>query len=255
MVLAPSAAEIVFSLGASVRVVGVSDFAKDLPEANGKPRLGGFRPDIERVLALRPDLVIVSRDGTDRAAYEKLRALSLPVLVTQGTTIEGVFLDIISVGTAIGEAARARELNTSLRARLAAARQKSRSIQAKRRFPRVLVVIWPDPPVVAGPASFIGDLLEKGDIPSAVPGNSGEWPRVSLETLALWDPGVIVHPETEENREVFKMTLLGNPHWKLVTALKRGNVLSIPGGALERPGPRLIEALEQLIDGLSRMDR
>ena len=66
--LAPSAAEILFALGAAPRVVGVSDFARDLPAAAGKTRLGGFAPDLERVVALAPDLVVVSRDGTDRAA-------------------------------------------------------------------------------------------------------------------------------------------------------------------------------------------
>ncbi|HYN40884.1 MAG TPA: ABC transporter substrate-binding protein, partial [Thermoanaerobaculia bacterium] len=59
--LAPSAAEIVYALGAAERVVGVSDFAADLPESRGKVKLGGFAPDLERIAALRPDLAVVSR--------------------------------------------------------------------------------------------------------------------------------------------------------------------------------------------------
>src|SRR5664280_1824558 len=85
--LAPSAAEILFALGAAPRVVGVPDFADDLPEAAGKARVGGFAPDLERVVSLAPDLVVVSKDGTDRAAYEKLEALGLTVVVTSGATL------------------------------------------------------------------------------------------------------------------------------------------------------------------------
>ena len=66
--LAPSAAEIVYALGAADRVVGVSDFAADLPESKGKTLVGGFSPDLERIAALKPDLAVVSRDGTDRRA-------------------------------------------------------------------------------------------------------------------------------------------------------------------------------------------
>ena len=91
--LAPSAAEILFALGSASRVVGVSDFARDLPLAAGKTRLGGFAPDLERVVQLAPDLVVVSRDGTDRAAWEKLTAMGLNVLVTSGTTLDGVIDD------------------------------------------------------------------------------------------------------------------------------------------------------------------
>lgn len=251
MTLAPSAAEIVFSLGAASRVVGISSFAKDLPEAAGKLQLGGFQPDIERLLSLRPDLVIVSRDGTDRRAFEQLQSLGLSLLVTGGTSLEGVLSDVRNVGRAIGEEERAKKLAASLSARLEAARARSLKAQEEKRFPAVLVLIWPDPPVAAGPSSFIGDLLEKGAIPSAVPKGSGEWPQVTFETIASWNPGVIIHPETEENRAVFKKALSTNPHWKLVEAFRQGRIAAVPGNMLERPGPRLVDALEKLLDVLS----
>ena len=87
--------------------MGVSDFARDLPGAAGKARLGGFAPDLERVVALAPDLVVVSRDGTDRAAWEKLTAMGLNVLVTSGTSLDGVLDDVARVGAAIGEPEKA----------------------------------------------------------------------------------------------------------------------------------------------------
>ncbi len=250
MALAPSAAEILFALGAAPRVVAVSDFAASLPEAVGKVRVGGFSPDVERVVALAPDLVVVSRDGTDRVAYDRLVALRLPVLVTSGRTLEGVFEDVVAVGRAIGEEGRAASLVASLRGRVASAIEAGRVARRGRPLPSAAVLIWPDPPVVAGPSSFVGDLLRVAGIPNAVPGTAGEWPRVTLETLAAWNPGVLVRPETKENAAAFTRGL-ADPRWRLVPAAAPGRVLTLPGDWLERPGPRLVDALESLLARLS----
>jgi len=248
--LAPSAAEILFALGAAGRVVAVSDFAASLPEAAGKTRVGGFTPDVERVVALAPDLVVVSRDGTDRAAYDRLVALRLPILVTSGRTLEGVFEDVLSVGRAIGEEPRALALVASLRSRVTAAVEAGRGARRGRPLPSAAVLIWPDPPIVAGPASFVGDLLRVAGIPNAAPPSAGEWPRVTLETVAAWNPGVLVRPETKENAAAFARGL-SDPRWRLVPAAAKGRVLTLPGDWLERPGPRLVDALESLLSRLS----
>ncbi len=244
MALAPSAAEILFALGAGPNVVAVPDLAAGLPEAAGKVRVGGFVPDLERVVALRPDLVVASRDGTDRAAYEKLKSLGIPVLATEARSLEGVLRDIRTVGDAVGEKAAAERLVAALSARITAAEARA----AGRKGPgvRVLVVIWPDPPVVAGPATFVGDLLRKARLENVVPGKAGEWPRVSPETLAAWDPDIVVRPETKENAAAFARAFGGGGAFRLVGAVRAGHIVSVPGDLLERPGPRLVEALELL---------
>lgn len=242
--LAPSAAEILFALGAGERVVAVPDFAADLPGAAGKVRIGGFVPDLERVVALLPDLVVASRDGTDRAAYEKLKALGIPILATEAQSLDGVLLDIRRVGEAIGEAGAAERLVAALSERIAAAQKRAAGRKGPR--PRVLVVIWPDPPVVAGPATFVGDLLVRARLENVVPGKAGEWPRVSHETLAGWNPDVVIRPETAENASAFTRTFAKDSRWRLVGAVRDGRVVSVPGVLLERPGPRLVDALERL---------
>lgn len=249
--LAPSAAEILFALGAGPRVVAVSDFAGDVPGAAGKPTVGGFTPDLERLLALAPDLVVVSRDGTDRSAWQRLVALGVPVLVTRGTTLRGVLDDVAAVGEAAGEAGRAAKLVRDLSDRIEAASARAREAQAKRPFPSAVAVIWPDPPVVAGPRSFVGDLLRVAGATNAVPESAGEWPRVSHESLAAWDPGVLVRPETAENAEAFRRAFVSDPRWRLVPAARDGRVVVLPGSWLERPGPRLVDALERLVSLLS----
>ncbi|MGZ5430365.1 MAG: ABC transporter substrate-binding protein [Thermoanaerobaculia bacterium] len=239
--LAPSAAEILFALGAAPRVVGVPDFTDDLPEAAGKARVGGFAPDLERVVSLAPDLVVISKDGTDRAAYEKLEALGLTVVVTSGTTLAGVLEDVARVGHALGEDDHARAFVLSLTKRIAAAEALGRAHSRA----RALALIWPDPPVAAGAGTFVGDVVARAGFTNVVPESAGDWPRVSFETLAAWNPDLVIRPETPENAEAFARAF-GDARWRLVKAVSAGRVVVLPGSLLERPGPRLVEALERL---------
>jgi iron complex transport system substrate-binding protein len=247
--LAPSAAEIVYALGAADRVVGVSDFAADLPQSRGKMRLGGFAPDLERIVALRPDLAIVSRDGTDRRAADRLASLGIRVVVTDATSIAGVFEDVRRVGAALGRPVETERVVASMELRVAAAQARS---PARRRPGRLsaLALIWPDPAVVAGPATFVGDVLVRAGLGNVVPVSAGEWPRVSHETLASWNPYFLVRPETAENGAAFRAAFAAGSRWRLLPAVREGRVVVLPGAWLERPGPRLIDALEALVEKL-----
>ena len=247
--LAPSAAEIVYALGAAERVVGVSDFAADLPESRGKVRLGGFAPDLERIVALRPDLAVVSRDGTDRRAADRLASLGVRVVVTDATSLAGVFEDIRRVGLALGTTAEAERLVAALEGRASAAQSRSPARRSPVR-PSALALIWPDPPVVAGPATFVGDLLVRAGLSNVVPASAGEWPRVSHETLVAWSPRVLVRPETAENGAAFQAAFAPGSRWRLLPAVRKGRVIVLPGAWLERPGPRLVDALEALVEKL-----
>ncbi len=219
----------------------MSDFARDLPGAAGKTRLGGFAPDLERVVQLAPDLVVVSRDGTDRAAWEKLTSMGLNVLVTGGTTLDGVLDDVARVGEAIGEPGKAASLVASLKGRIAAAETRGRAHRGR----TAIVLVWPDPPVVAGRGTFVGDVLARAGFTNAAPASAGDWPRVSLETLAAWNPDLVVRPATPENEDAFREALAGGA-FRVVPAVREGRVATLPGDLLERPGPRLVDALERL---------
>ncbi|MBK6407112.1 MAG: ABC transporter substrate-binding protein [Holophagales bacterium] len=250
--LAPSAAEIIYALGAAERVVGVSDFAADLAESKGKARLGGFSPDLERIAALRPDLAVVSRDGTDRRAADRLASLGIRVVVTDADSLAGVFEDIRTVGEALGTTVAADRLVSSLERRAGAAEARSRARKGSER-PSALALIWPDPPVVAGPATFIGDLLQRAGVDNVVPRSAGQWPRVSHETLVSWGPRVLVRPETIENGAAFKAAFAPGSRWHLLPAVRDGRVVILPGAWLERPGPRLVDALEALVEKLREL--
>ena len=108
-----------------------------------------------------------------------------------------------------------------------------------------VVLEWPDPPVVAGRGTFVGDVLARAGFTNAVPASAGDWPRVSLETLAAWNPDLVVRPATVENDVAFRAAL-GGGAFRVVPAVREGRVATLPGDLLERPGPRLVDALERL---------
>jgi iron complex transport system substrate-binding protein len=249
--LAPSAAEILYALGVAERVVGVSDFAADLPGSRGKVRLGGFSPDLERIASLRPDLAVVSRDGTDRRAAERLAALGVPVVVTDATSLAGVWEDVRRVGRAVGRSAEAERLVAGMERRVAAAEARAPAREGGPRR-RALAVIWPEPPVVAGRGTFVGDLLERAGLANVVPASAGEWPRVAHETLVSWGPDLVVRPDTAENRTAFDAAFGPASRWRLLPAVRDGRVVVLPGEWLERPGPRLVDALEALVEALRK---
>ncbi|MCM3878345.1 MAG: helical backbone metal receptor, partial [Thermoanaerobaculia bacterium] len=167
--------------------------------------------------------------------------LGLPVVVTAGTTLDGVLEDVLRVGHALGDDERAAALVAALKRRIAAAEAVGRT-RARR---RAVALIWPDPPVVAGADTFVGDLLSRAGFSNVVPKSAGDWPRVSFETLASWNPDFVVRPDTKENAGAFARAF-ADARWRLVPAVREGRVVVLPGSLLERPGPRLVEALERL---------
>ena len=114
----------------------------------------------------------------------------------------------------------------------------------------MVALIWPDPPVAAGPTTFVGDLLRKAAVRNLVPASGGPWPRLSLETLAAGNPEFLIVPDADESREAFARSLAGP--LAILPAARLGRVLKIPGDWIERPGPRLVDALERLVDLLGK---
>ena len=166
--------------------------------------------------------------------------------MTDATTLDGVLADVRRVGAALGRPAEAERLVASLEARVAAAVARAPRPASGART-TAIALIWPDPPVVAGRGTFVGDLLERAGLENAAPASAGEWPRVSHETLVAWNPRLLVRPETPENAAAFANAFAPGSRWRLLPAVREGRVVVLPGAWLERPGPRLVDALEALV--------
>ncbi len=256
--MSPNLAEIVCAVGATEALVGVDDFTSYPPETAAIARIGGIiNPDLERILALTPDLVLISR-GLDKPLVEKLRSLQLPIYTTDPQDLAGVLQVIREVGELCGHVTQAERLVQSLTRRQAAVRR-----QAQGRPPvRTLLAIAWDGLFVAGSRSFAGDLLRTAGAENVVEQMQGidpekPWPNVTRELVVLADPQLLVFAgeaaaPTPGGAEAALRWLRQDRAWAGLAAVRAGQVVVIDQNILTIPGPRLWEGLENLAEAVAR---
>jgi iron complex transport system substrate-binding protein len=242
--LAPNLTEIVFALGAGDRLVGVSEHS-DYPEAaRAIPRVGGLEVSAEKVVSLRPDLVLATKEGNTRGPVTALAAAGLPVLLVPGGSLDEVLEGIRLVAARLGRAEEGQRIVADLGRRRHSARQTA----ARGERPRAILLIWPDPPQAAGGGTFLHDVLTEAGAVNALEDRRG-WPLVSPEYLAATPVDVIVVPDDAATRAVYERAFREGPLSRGAAAKAR--VIRVDESSLTRPGPRVFAALELLARELS----
>ena len=240
--LAPSLTEIVFALDRGDWLVGVTDFCDYPPEARSKPRIGGpMTPDLERIVSLQPDLTLVTSDGNPRDTVAQLQRLHIPVFAVRPDGYPGILASVEAVGRALRTERAAAAAVRDIQDRVAAVRR----AVAHRARPRVLYLVWTDPIIAAGPATYIHDLIEMAGGENVVRDRSVPYPRLSWEEIVSAAPEVILvanhrdDPDLPLTGEVWK-------GWRNVPAVRSGRIVAVPGDTILRPGPRVVEGVERL---------
>lgn len=238
--LAPSLTEMVFAVGAGERLVGVDRHSDFPPEARQLPHVGSYiHPDVERVVALKPHLVLAVRDGTPPHLLARLKYVGIPVHVVDPRTLEAVIATIVEVGTSVGVPGKAAELAENLGRRLA--RIRNLASQARSR-PRVFFQIGVAPLVSAGSHTLIDELIATaGGINVAADGPP--YPRFSQEQVLSLRPEVIIIT-TMEREGLFEQVKAGWQRWVQLPAVRQGRIHLIDSDLVDRPGPRLFDGLE-----------
>lgn len=238
--LAPSLTEILFALGAGDAVVGVTEYADYPPEAQKKTSVGaGLDPNLEVIVALRPDLVLASADTNRWDTLIQLEQLRIPVYGVKAVRVEGVFASIGKVGEAIGRRRQAERLIAEMRQRMAAVLDRVREL-AK---PKVLYAVWIDPLIVAGRGTVIDDLLRMAGAENIV--QTTGFPRYGLEEVLAHPPDVIILASDRGGLQDWKF-LRRLPVWREIPTVREGAVRIIDANVVNRPGPRIAEAVELL---------
>lgn len=242
--LAPSVTEIVFALDRGDRLVGVSTFCDYPPDKVARlPRAGSYlTPNVEQIVALRPDVVIGVPTPGNQAAVEQLRSLGLTVVITGEQTIAETWDAIRTIGAWTDNVAGADALVERLQGELAAVRAEA----AQRPRRRVLFVVGHDPLVVAGSGLFIDELIEVAGGRNVGASSGLAWPRLSLETVIAAAPDVIIDGAmgSEANAAL-------GVYWQSyasVPAVREGRVWPQRSDALLRPGPRLGRGARELFE-------
>ena len=241
--LAPNLTEMIFAIGAGDRLVGVTTYCNYPVEATTKEKVGDTQtPNVERIITLRPQIVFVSTASQLEAFSRTLDEQGIAVYVTNPTTLEHVFQNLRRFGELFGRRDAAEELVTSLSARANAVRQMNPGSLQK---VRVFIQISNEPLFTIGRDSFLTELLEQAGGTSVTKDVPTGYPKLSKETAAALDPDVIILSESDDNREP-------NAVFKDSRAVKNGRVYRINADIISRPGPRLVDALEEISRMLDR---
>ncbi len=233
--LAPSTTEIVYALGAGSQLVGVDRYSNWPPQVKDVPRVGAdMDPSLERIVALRPDLVLAATSANTRSTSESLLRMHIPLYVSRAETLAMLYEDVNKIGHAIGRSAEADALTRTMRARVEAATWHGPPVRAA-------LVVWPAPLVLAGPRSFVGELLTLAGGDNICPDGLQPFPTVDEEVLVARAPEVLVVGSHSQDAPESTLTRL-----KTLPAVRNGRVVHIDGDLLFRPGPRVIDGLEAL---------
>lgn len=244
--LAPNLTETVFALGKGDFLYGDTDFCDFPPEAKQKTHIGGpVNPNLEQIVSLRPDLVLATKLINRRETVDALTHLGIPVYVTDPHTVDEMISSTERLGALLHAEAVAAPLAENLRARLADIDRRV-AVAAPS---RVLFVVWTDPLISIGRNTFLTDALRHAGAQSVVD-TAAEWPRVSLEAAASLKPESLVFSYAHADEAKHDIDALRDkPGWRDLEAFKRGKIIVI-GDAINRPAPRMIDAIEQLARAL-----
>jgi iron complex transport system substrate-binding protein len=242
--LAPSITEILFALGVGDRVVGVSTYCDYPPEATKIDRIGNFlQPNVEGILAKRPDLVIGVPSPGNRAPVEQLETLGARVLIVNPERVTEIFAAIRTIAEAVGVPQRGEQLVARIQSEIDAVT--SRLGAAPR--PRVLMLVGRTPFVAAGSGTYQDELvaLAGGDNLAAAIGE--RWPNISLELIVARAPEVIIDASmgSEEASDRAGAVAFWDD-FPTIPAVRAHRIYGYKAYELLRPGPRLAQTLERV---------
>jgi iron complex transport system substrate-binding protein len=243
--LAPHATELLFAAGAGSRVVGVLSPADWPPEAASLPRVGDARAlDLERIVALKPDLA-VAWPYLAPAQIERLRALGLPVYISDPHTPEAIAEDIERLGALAGSSDAAQARAAQFRAKLSALLAKPRDGSQL----SVFYEIWNQPLYTIGGRHLITAALDLCGGSNVFAWLALPAPQVSVEAVLAAAPEAIVAGTDNALRPAW---LDEWKHWRELPAVAHGNLFVVDANLLHRAGPRFADGVAQLCAALDQ---
>jgi len=234
--LIPASTELLFALGADSAVVGRTSYCDYPAEAKAVPDLGdGIKPNIEAVIARRPDLVVLYNSGQNAAVAGRLRELGIAALRVNTDALSSVPRVARILGKLTGREKAADSLAAVFDTALASATQPGVG-----RRPKVLLLVWEQPPMTVGRGSFLSELVERAGGENLFADVSSSSGVVSIEAVAARNPDLIF--TTVEWPSAFAT----RPEWQVVPAVRRHRFLHVSGSEFDWPSPRSPQAIRQL---------
>ncbi|MFA9440014.1 cobalamin-binding protein [Uliginosibacterium sp. sgz301328] len=247
--LAPSLTELVFAAGAGDRIVGTVTYSDYPPAALRIPPVGDNRRlDLERVAALRPELILVWYHGSNQKELDRLSALGIPMFYIEPRKLDEIPGAIERIGAILGTSSTANVAARSFRQRL----NDLHARYAGKPRVRVFYQVWAQPLLTIGAGQVISDVISLCGGENVFDTQSGTVPQLSSESVVAADPDVIIasridHDATAGAQRAGKDSDIAS--WRRFASMRavRGDQLwTVPGDAISRAGPRIIDGAEAI---------
>jgi iron complex transport system substrate-binding protein len=234
--LAPNLTEIIYFLELEEKVIAVSTMCNYPPEVAAKPRVGGFNPSVEKIISLRPDLILATTAGNRRESIRQLELLGQSVFVTSAKNIDDIFQSIIKIGSITGKKELAVLKTKELRERMKRITSRVKGLPRR----RILYLIWHQPVMTAGGNTFLNNLIWLAGGESISRDIKQNIVQLSREEIIKRDPEIIFLPDFKDKKTVKEFL----QKCEMLTAVRNGAVYSLNEDLILRPGPRIVDGLE-----------
>lgn len=242
--LAPHTTELLFAAGAGDRLVGTVEYSDYPPAARAIPRVGDIAGiDLERLVALRPDLVVAWQSGNPPELLQRIEQFGIPVYITEPRTPEAIADTLLALGRLAGTEQAARRAAADFSEGLSALRAQYRD----RRSMTVFFQISDRPLMTVNGEQMISAVLRLCGGRNVFTDLAVLAPAVDVEAVLAANPEVILAsgPQSEEWLNEWR-------RWPQLRAVRRGQLFSIPEDWVARPGPRILLGARRICEDLDR---
>ncbi|KND60440.1 Vitamin B12 ABC transporter, B12-binding component BtuF [Candidatus Burkholderia verschuerenii] len=246
--LAPHVTELLFAAGGGARVVGAVSYSDYPKEAQTIPRVGNNKAlDLERIVALHPDLIVVWRHGNADRQMERLRALGEPIFYSEPKHLADIAADLDKLGVLLGTSTQAHAAATKFSADIDALRAQ----YAQRPRVGVFYQVWDDPLMTLNGDNVFSEIIGVCGGTNVFAADKTRVPTISTEAVLAADPEAIVTATPGATPPDRPLPALDRwKRWPALKAVARDNLFGIDGDWINRPTPRLALGAARLCEDL-----
>jgi vitamin B12 transport system substrate-binding protein len=240
--LAPHIVEMLFDIGAGEQIVGTVEYA-DFPAAALKiPRIGSYHGiQIEKLLELKPDLVIVWRSGSKDSDIEQMEKMGLNIVYSQPHKIDDVARELRKLGKYTGHEAQAEMVANRYLQRL----QKLRKEHANIAPMKVFYQLWPEPMRTINKDTWINQLIEVCQGQNVFADNPTPYPQIGIENVIVAQPEIIILPDEKSNKV---QPVIDWHKWPEIPAAKHNRFIRVNADVMHRFSTRMLEGIEDMCE-------
>lgn len=243
--ISPAETEALFALGLDQQIVGVSEYDNYPEGVKSKARIGGVsKPDVEAVVALRPDVVFTGISSSE-ALVKELRAAGIPIFKTTPKTIDDVISNIELYGKITNRQAEAKQVTDHMREQVKSVTDAVASLTTEQ---KKKVYIEFSPGWTVGKGEFMDEMITLSG-GTNIAGNTTGWHEINEEAIVAADPDVILYSKQSMDattNQTLDQIIRARSGWNKIKAIQNNQLFGLDDDLVSRPGPRVTDGLVEI---------